>query len=100
MLDCLGIEVVRVHVAEGDDILGSYGLQVAAAAATGADNGNVKFIIQVLTAQECWSGTQCAGGGEQRASELPAGEAIGFHCPASIKSKRRLNSARGGAVFD
>ena len=93
MFYCLSIEVALVDVAEGDDILGSDGLEVAFAAATGADNGNVKLIIQVLTAEECWGGPQCASGGEQRASELAAGERMGFHCPASIKSKRRLNSA-------
>jgi hypothetical protein len=47
-----GIEVVGIHIAQGDDILRGNAGEITAPSATGANDGYVQFIIQILAPQE------------------------------------------------
>jgi len=56
--------------------------EIRRAPAPGADDRNIEFVVQVLAAEKCGSGEDCARGGEGTAREFAAGEG-GVQC-ASI----------------
>lgn len=62
-------ECVFVHVAEGHDVAASLGgfVGVTRAFATGADDGDVEFAVEVLSAQQGGTGHRGEAGGQQRA---------------------------------
>src|SRR5207245_1148980 len=73
------VQVFPIHVAQGDDVLGRNRVQVAATASARGDDGDVQFVVEVLSAQKRRGNAYRASGGKQRAGELSASKEVGFH---------------------
>ncbi len=69
-----GVEVSGVDIAEGHDVFGGDGFEVAGAAAARADDGEIQLLIQILSAQERGRDAEGGGGRGQDAREFPTGE--------------------------
>ena len=81
-----GLEVSGVDIAKGHDVFGRNGFEVAGAAPARANNGQVQFLIQILSAQERGRGPEGGGGRGQDARESPAGEGREFHTGKMISA--------------
>ena len=65
-----------VDVAEGDDVLGTDAASIAASAATGADDGDVEFVVEVSSPDDARGDEECGGSGRGQLVEAAAGDLV------------------------